>query len=108
MNQSSIPFMAVTKRPSAFMPMAMSLIALTLVLGHIGSDLIQSGRVLREADEGTVAHLWQLLMAAQVPILAFFIFKWTPRAPRPALQLLALLVGAVLANIAVVFLAGLG
>jgi len=26
----------------------------------------------READEGAVAHLWQILMAAQVPVLLFF------------------------------------
>ena len=43
------------KRPSAFVPVAMSFAALALVLVHI----IMSG-VAREADEGTAAHLWQL------------------------------------------------
>jgi hypothetical protein len=94
--------------PSAFLPMAMSLIALALVLGHVGSDLIQNGHVLREADEGTDAHLWQLLMAGQLPVLAFFAMRWLPRAPRQTLEVLALQAGAVLANLAVVFFSGLG
>lgn len=88
--------------------MAMSLIALTLVLGHVGSDLIQNGHILREADEGTDAHLWQLLMVGQLPVLAFFAKRWLPRAPRETLKVLALQAGAVLANLAVVFFSGLG
>jgi hypothetical protein len=108
MNQPPFTFVAITKRPSAFLPMAMSLTALALVLGHIGSDLIQNGHILREPDEGTTAHLWQLLMAGQIPVLAFFAIKWLPRAPRQTLKVLALQAGAVLANLAVVFFSGLG
>jgi hypothetical protein len=86
----------------------MSLIALALVLGHVGSDLIQNGHILLEADEGTDFHLWQLLMAGQLPVLAFFAMRWLPRAPRQTLKVLALQAGAVLANLAVVFFSGLG
>ena len=75
----------------------MSLAALALVLGHVAV----SGGV-RETDEGTAAHLWQLLMAAQLPVVAFFAITWLPRAPRPALQVLALEAVAVLANLAAV------
>jgi hypothetical protein len=57
----------------------------------------------READEGATAHIWQLLMAAQMPVLAFFAIKWLPRAPRETLYVLALQAGAVLASIAPVF-----
>jgi len=108
MKQCALTFAAITKRPSAFLPMAMSLIALTLVVGHVGSDLIQNGHILREADEGTDAHLWQLLMAGQIPVLVFFTMRWLPRAPRETLKVLALQAGAVLANLAVVFFSGLG
>jgi hypothetical protein len=108
MNEAPIPFIAVTKRPSAFLPIAMSITALTLVLGQIGSDLIQTSHILHEVDEGTSAHLWQLLMAGQVPILAFFMFRWIPRAPKQELKMLALQFGAVLTNLAVVFFSGLG
>jgi hypothetical protein len=51
----------------------------------------------RQADEGTAAHLWQLLMAGQVPFVAFFAVKWLPLEPRRALLILALQIGAALA-----------
>ncbi len=106
MKHCALTVVSIAKRPSAFLPMAMSLIALALVLGHVGSDLVQNGHVLREADEGTDAHLWQLLMAGQLPVLAFFAMRWLPRAPRETLEVLALQAGAVLANLAVVFFRG--
>ena len=102
MDQHINSFGAIIKRPSAFLPLAMSLTALTLVLGHIA----MFGAV-READEGTTAHLWQLLMAGQMPVLAFFAIKWVPRAPRQTLYVLALQAGAALASMAPVFLVNL-
>jgi hypothetical protein len=91
-------FSTMMKRPSAFLPVAMSFAALATVLAHV----VMFG-VAREADEGTAAHVFQLLMIAQVPIVAFFAIKWLPRAPRQALQVLALQAGAVLAALAPVF-----
>jgi hypothetical protein len=86
------------KHPSAFLPLAMSLAALALVLGHAARY-----GVVHEADEGTAAHLFQILMAAQVPIVAFFAIKWLPRDPKQTLQVLALQAGAGLAAFAAVF-----
>jgi hypothetical protein len=51
----------------------------------------------RQADEGTAAHLWQLLMAGQLPVIAFFAIKWLPIDPRRALTVLAVQAGAALA-----------
>ena len=90
---------STVKQPSALIPLAMSCAALAIVLGH----LAMSG-VGREADEGTAAHLWQLLMAGQLPVVAFFAIKWLPRSPRQALLVLALQAGAALAALAPVFL----
>ena len=90
--------LSTLKPPSAFIPLAMSFAALATVLGHIA--LFGSAR---EADEGTAAHIFQLLMIAQVPIVAFFAIKWLPRTPTPALQVLALQVGAALVALAPVF-----
>jgi hypothetical protein len=87
------------KQPSAFLPVAMSFAALALVLGHVSMF-----GVVREADEGTAAHAWQVLMAAQVPIVAFFAIKWLPQTPRQALLILALQVGAALTALAPVFI----
>ena len=86
------------KQPSAFLPLAMSVAALALVVGHA----VVYG-IVHEADEGTAAHIFQLLMAAQIPVVAFFAIKWLPRAPRQALGVLALQAGAGLAAFAAVF-----
>ena len=83
---------AFLKRPSAFIPVAMSTIALAVVLGYaaiVGTE--------RQADEGTAAHLWQLLMAGQLPVIGFFAIKWLPVDPRRALPVLALQLGAAAA-----------
>jgi len=66
------------KQPSAFLPVAMSFAALATVLGHVA----MFGGV-REPDEGTAAHIWQLLMAGQIPIIAFFVIKWKKTLPVP-------------------------
>jgi hypothetical protein len=91
-------FSNMIKQPSAFIPVAMSLAALALVLGHI----VMFG-IVREPDEGAAAHIFQLLMVAEVPIIAFFAIKWLPRFPRQALQVLALQAAAGLAALAPVF-----
>jgi hypothetical protein len=89
----------VIKRPSAFLPVIMSMAALATVLVH----LARFG-VVHEPDEGTAAHVWQLLMAAQLPIIALFAIKWLPQAPKQALQVLALQLVAALAALAPVFI----
>ena len=94
----SVPSM---KQPSAFLPLAMSLAALALALGNAAIF-----GVVYEADEGTAAHLFQLLMVVQIPVVAFFAIKWLPRAPRETLRILALQAGAALAAFAAVFFLG--
>ena len=103
MDQQINSFGSMIKRPSAFLPLAMSLTALTMLLGAILQGYIASQPLVRERDEGAIAHLWQLLMAGQMPILVFFAIKWLPRAPRPTLYVLALQAGAALASMAPVF-----
>lgn len=103
MNQDPKSFGALTRQPSAFLPLAMSLTALTLVLVHVAIY-----GAVREAEEGATAHLWQILMAAQIPVVAYFAIKGLPRAPGPTVKVVALQAGAVLANIAAVFFFNLG
>jgi hypothetical protein len=83
---------ALLKRPSALIPVAMSIAALAIVIGYAA----MFGTAHQE-DEGTAAHLWQLLMAGQLPVVAFFAIRWLPTEPRQALPVLALQVGAALA-----------
>jgi hypothetical protein len=94
--------LTLLRRPSAFLPMVMSLAALAAVLVHV--VLVGTAR---EADEGTAAHVWQLLMALQVPIVAFFAVNWLPRDRRHALLVLALQAVAIVAALAPVFYLGL-
>lgn len=99
-------FATIVRQPSAFVPVAMSLTALALVLGSLTYGIVHNPGfhgIVREPDEGAIAHLWQLLMGGQIPILAFFAIKWLPRAPRPTLYVLALQAGAALASMAPVF-----
>ena len=95
-------FPTVLKRPSAFLPLAMSLSALAVVLSHVAVF-----GIAREADEGMAAHLWQILIVGQLPPVVFFAFKWLPQAPRSALSVLMLQAGAVLAAAATVYFLGL-
>jgi len=90
------------KRPSAWLPVLMSMTALAIVLIHI----VRYGTA-READEGTSAHLWQILMACQVPIIAFFATKWLPRNPKPALLVLVIQAIAGIAAVSPVYYLGL-
>ena len=89
---------SLVKRPSAWLPIVMSLVALAVVLGHVAIF-----GTAREADEGTAAHIWQILMAAQAPIVVFFAIKWLPQVSRQAMFVLALQIGAALAALAPVF-----
>jgi hypothetical protein len=99
MNQPHRSFGAIVKKPSAILPLVMSLAALA-VLGVAA----MSGGLVPHRDEGATAHIWQLLMAGQLPVLAFFAIKWLPRAPRQTLGVLALQVVAALAAMTPVFL----
>lgn len=89
---------SMLKRPSAFVPLVMSLAALATVLVSVANY-----GVVREPDEGAGAHIWQLLMAGQVPVIAFFAIKWLPRTPRQALYILALQAAAAIGALAPVF-----
>lgn len=89
------------KHPSAFLPLAMSFTALVVVLAFLALH-----GPAPQTDEGAAAHIWQLLMAAQVPVVLFFAIKWLPQSPRQGVLTLALQVGAALAAMAPVFLLG--
>lgn len=98
MDQYPRSVLSLSRKPSAFVPIAMSLTALGIL---VGSFIIVG--VVREDDEGAAAHLWQLLMVGQVPILAYFVMRWLPHAPRNTLYVLAVQIAAALAALAPVY-----
>jgi len=91
-------FAAMIRKPSAFLPVAMSIAVLAMLC-----YVIRRFGVVHESDEGAAAHIFQMLMAGQLPIIAFFTVKWLPRFPRQALEVLALQACAALAAMAPVF-----
>ena len=86
------------RQPSAFIPIAMSIAALLTVLYHVAMF-----GTARQTDEDAAAHIWQLLMAGQVPVAAFYAVKWLPRPPGTALRVLAVQIAAALAALAPVY-----
>jgi hypothetical protein len=86
------------KHPSAWLPLAMALAALMLVVGHAAVY-----GIVHETDEGAAAHIWQILMTAQIPIVGWFMLRWLPAQPKQSLLVLGLLGGLWLANFAAVY-----
>ena len=87
------------RRPSAFGPILMSLAALSIVLVFLAVR-----GPAPQKDEGAAAHMWQLLMVCQLPMIAFFAVKWIPQLPKQAIEVLGLQLLAAVAAIAPVFL----
>ena len=57
-------------QPVVFLPLAMSLVALAMVLVHFAIF-----GIVEETDEGTAAHIFQLLIVAQAPFIAILAFR---------------------------------
>lgn len=86
------------KQVSAVLPLAMSTAALAMVLVHFAFY-----GIVHETDEGTPAHIFQVLMVAQIPFIGYFAAKWLPLAPRQAVGVLALQAAGALAAVAAVY-----
>jgi hypothetical protein len=103
LNPDPNSFSAMLHRPSAWLPLGMSITALTMVLVTLAVGLAHGGRVTRDPDEGDIAHIWQLLMTVQMPIILFFAVKWLRRAPGQTLRILGLQACAWLASCAPIY-----
>jgi len=89
---------SILKKPSAWVPIAIPLIFFAYLVIY----LIIFG-IVREEDEGTGAHLFQLWLALEPFLVGYFAVKWLPRAPKQALLVLALQIIAALLPLAIVF-----
>ena len=79
------------RQPTGYLPLVMSLGALAMIVWFVAMH-----GVVHQPDEGAQAHLWQLLVAGQVPLIGYFAVRWLPRATRPAIIVLALQAAAVM------------
>lgn len=73
-------------------------------IGVLVGALLYGWGVSTTADEGAAAHLWQLLMVGQVPVIGYFCLRWLPVAPREGAIVIAAQLIAGLAAAAPVFL----
>lgn len=88
----------ILKQPSAFVPVVMSVAA----MGTIVAQLVFVGSA-PQPDEGTAAHLFQLLIGMQLPIVLYFAIKWLGRAARPAGIVLLIQFAAALLALAPIY-----
>ncbi len=88
------------KHPSAWLPIAMSAAAVALVLGYVGIFGVQEP----QADEGMAARIFQLLLVAQLPIMAYFGATQLPRHTKEALWVLGGHILAISGALGLVFL----
>jgi hypothetical protein len=87
---ASMTVRALMRQPTAYLPVAMSFGALAMIVWFVAVH-----GVVHQPDEGAQAHLWQLLVAGQIPLIAYFAFRWLPRASHEALVVLAIQAAAV-------------
>jgi len=74
------------KQPSAWIPLAMSFVALAMIVVFVAiNGFASSGN----GDEGAPARIFQLIMIAQLPIAGYFAVKWLPKQPKQSLMVLA-------------------
>jgi hypothetical protein len=92
----------IGKKMLARLPVVMSLVAFSLVVIQVVAHGFKP-----ETDEGALAHLWQLLMVAQLPLIGWFAYRWLGRAPRQALTILFVQLLALAAAALPVFVLGL-
>lgn len=97
----SVGMLALLRRPSGFVPLLMSLGALAMVVWFVAAH-----GTAPQPDESGQARIWQLLMAGQVPLIAYFAIAWLPRVGRPAAAVLLLQLGAAAVAAAPVLLLG--
>jgi hypothetical protein len=88
---ATVTIRALLRQPTGYLPLAMSVGALAMILWFVAVH-----GVVRQPDEGAQAHLWQLLVVGQVPLMAYFAFRWLPAAGRAGLVVLALQLAAVM------------
>ena len=89
---------SLLKKPSAWVPMVLPLIFFVYLVIYISIF-----GIVRQEDEGTGAHLFQLWLLLEPFMLGFFAFKWFKSARKDTLMILAVQIIAAPLPISVVF-----
>jgi hypothetical protein len=84
---------------SGWLPLAIPIFLLAL-----GARYVAVHGLVSQVDEGTEAHLFQLLTPVQLVVMGYFALTWLPRAPRVAFPILVLQAAAAAAVFVAVYL----
>jgi hypothetical protein len=78
------------RRPLLFSPLGLAPVVMSMFC--IGMILLHVARfgTLKQEDEGTEVHLFQLLMVLQIPLILIFVGRWWPDRRRETLVILSL------------------
>lgn len=91
------------KKPSAWIPIVMSLAILAMLITILFYQMTTFGAIVREADEGTAAHLFQIWLVLEVFMIPFFAIKWLPQLPKQTLLVLVIQIVSAFLPISVIF-----
>lgn len=91
----------LVKKASALIPVVMSLMALALVAVQVSINGLSP-----EPDEGALAHLYQILVAGQIPVIAFFGVRWFRLARLQGLRVFVVQGFALVAALLPVYMLG--
>lgn len=80
----------LVRKPSALIPIAMSAAALATVLAAV-----EFFGARHQPDEGAAAHIFQILIAGQLPFLAWFVLHWLKADSKGVVAVLALQIAAI-------------
>ncbi len=72
---ASVTVGTLLRQPTGYLPVAMSVGALAMIVWFVAAH-----GVVHQPDEGAQAHLWQILVAGQLPLIAYFAFTWLPES----------------------------
>lgn len=100
MFDSGSSVMALLRKPSAWLPLALSLAAIGLIVAHVAVV-----GVAPQKDEGVEARIFQLLMLVDAAAIGVFAIRWLPVATKAAFSVVALQL--LLAAIPIVTIAAL-
>ena len=87
------------RAPGAWVPLAMSGAALALLVVHLVVF-----EPVRRPDEGAAARAFQLLLAGQLPVIAWFALTWVSRDPRRVTAIVGLQAAAIAVALAAAWL----
>ncbi len=87
------------KKPSAWVPIVLSLAALVAMLVSIAI----AGVPARQPDEGVGAHFFQIWLVLETVLVLIFTAKWLPESPKQTILILILQIITILLPMSIVF-----